>query len=224
MNKGVSGANNIKLLKNCVKHSIEPIWNLIIGFPGETEEINKFYYDTLPFLFHLPPPNIVPLRFDRYSVYHKNQETYNLDLNPFDYYGLIYPFEKDSLSNLAYYFVDYGDNGYIDNLVKWQEKLTIIVNKWNNIWKMHKTIAIPTLSYINNNQVIDTRSGLEIIHDLNEVSITILSLLRIPLKKEYVILTMDTLSEDIIEKEWETLKKNGLIFHEENQQAISLIL
>jgi ribosomal peptide maturation radical SAM protein 1 len=224
MKKGVSGAQNNKLLKNCVNHSIEPTWNLIIGFPGDNEEIYKFYYSTLPFLFHLPPPNIVPLRFDRYSEYHNNQEKFNLDLKPYDFYELIYPFEKDSLSNLAYYFVDCSDNGYIDNLIKWEEKLKTIVNKWNNTWKKNDAMIMPTLSYINNNQVIDTRSGLEIIHDLNEVSRTILSLLRKPLKKEQAILMIDTLPNDTIEKEWEVLKRKGLIFHEENQQAISLVL
>jgi ribosomal peptide maturation radical SAM protein 1 len=224
MHKGVSGANNIKLLKNCVNYSMEPAWNLLIGFPGDNEKIYKFYYDTLSFLFHLPPPNLVPVRFDRFSEYHKDQEKHNLDLKPYDFYELIYPFDKDSLSNLAYYFADFGDNGYIDNLIKWEEKLKVIVNKWNYIWNKNKTTVMPTLSYINNNQIVDTRSGSKIIHDLNEVSKTILSLLRNPLKKELAILKMDTLSENIIEKEWEKLKKNGLIFHEENQQAISLVL
>ncbi|MBI5538545.1 MAG: hypothetical protein HY951_00665 [Bacteroidia bacterium] len=224
MRKGVSGASNIKLLKNCVNFSIEPSWNLIIGFPGDSEEIYKFYHSILPFLFHLPPPNIVPLRFDRYSEYHNNQEKYNLDLKPYDYYELIYPFEKNSLSNLAYYFVDCSDNGYIDNLIKWEEELKTIVNKWGNIWKEKESKIMPTLSYINNNQIVDTRSGSEIIHDLNEVSKAILSLLKKPIKKEQVILMIDNFSKDIIEKEWEVLRGKGLIFHEESQQAISLVL
>ena len=141
-----------------------------------------------------------------------------------DYYGLIYPFDKDSLSNLAYYFADYGDNGYMDNMLKWEEKLKEIVNKWTNIWDMDSNLKIPTLLYISTNRVTDTRMGSEIIHDLNEVSSTILSLLRKPLKKEQVILKIDSFSEEIVEKEWEILKKKGLIFHEENQQAISLVL
>jgi hypothetical protein len=56
------------------------------------------------------------------------------------------------------------------------------------------------------------------------VSKTILLLLIKPLKKKQLILMIETFSEDIIEKEWEELRKKGLIFHEENQQAISLVL
>jgi len=223
MNKGVSAANNIRLLKNCVQLSIEPFWNLIIGFPKDREEIYRFYYETLPFLVHLPPPNIVSLRFDRFSEYHKNQEKYNLDLRPYDYYEFIYPFDRQSLSNIAYFFVDYSDNEYKNNLIKWEDKLRMIVDKWNRIWNDHKKSNIPKVSYVTNNKVLDTRSGQEVFYDLDEVSMLLLSFLKVPNKKDEVFKCIDSYSNELIEESWCQLKRKGLIFHEENQQAVSLV-
>ena len=107
MRKGTNVFQNLSLLKNCVTYDIKPSWNLLVGFPGEGEEVYKKYVQDLPLLRHLPPPSgVFPVRFDRYSPYFVQAAHYGLDLHPIDYYELIYPFDEEVLSNLAYYFSD----------------------------------------------------------------------------------------------------------------------
>jgi ribosomal peptide maturation radical SAM protein 1 len=37
MRKGITGLRNIQLLKWCREYGVKPLWNLLYGFPGETE-------------------------------------------------------------------------------------------------------------------------------------------------------------------------------------------
>ena len=56
MKKGVSGPQNIQLLKWCKEIGIEPIWNILWGFPGEDPEEYRQMAAYMPLLFHLTPP------------------------------------------------------------------------------------------------------------------------------------------------------------------------
>ena len=38
MKKGVSGLQNIQLLKWCKEIGVEPLWNFLLGFPGESPD------------------------------------------------------------------------------------------------------------------------------------------------------------------------------------------
>jgi len=44
--------------------------------------------------------------FDRFSPYHTKAGEFGLDLHPYDFYSLVYPFPERALQNLAYYFID----------------------------------------------------------------------------------------------------------------------
>lgn len=77
MKKGTTVFQNLNLLRWCFTYEISPIWNLLVGFPGEGEEIYRRYLEILPLLFHLPPPSgVYPVRFDRFSPYHNHPEAY----------------------------------------------------------------------------------------------------------------------------------------------------
>ena len=56
MRKGTTAFQNIGLLKECLAHGVVPDWNLLIGFPGEPEQVFEKYVRDLPKLVHLPPP------------------------------------------------------------------------------------------------------------------------------------------------------------------------
>ena len=136
MRKGTSVFQNVRLLKNCVTFDVHPAWNLLIGFPGECEDVYKKYLADIPLLTHLPPPTgVFPVRFDRYSPYFTKASEYGLDLEPVDYYGFIYPFSKESLMNMAYYFTDrnFGAD-YIKWATKWIGELRAKVSQWQSIW------------------------------------------------------------------------------------------
>ena len=56
MRKGVSALQNIQLLKFCRQYGVEPAWNLLYGFPGETPEDYEATAEYIPALYHLKPP------------------------------------------------------------------------------------------------------------------------------------------------------------------------
>ncbi len=96
MKKGTTVFQNLKLLKLCSLYGVQPHWNLLLGFPGESEETYRKYVEMLPLLTHLHPPSgAYPVRFDRFSPYYYQAESYGLDLRPLDFYALIYPFKED---------------------------------------------------------------------------------------------------------------------------------
>ena len=53
MKKGVSGLQNIQLLKWCKEIGVEPLWNFLLGFPGESPD--EYQRDGRPRRARLPP-------------------------------------------------------------------------------------------------------------------------------------------------------------------------
>jgi ribosomal peptide maturation radical SAM protein 1 len=83
MRKGSTAAMNVQLLKWLQEHDVEPLWNLLVGFAGETDEDFEEMTRLLPSLQHLPPPsfgqglsNLVQIH--RFAPYHDNPETFGL--------------------------------------------------------------------------------------------------------------------------------------------------
>jgi ribosomal peptide maturation radical SAM protein 1 len=110
MRKGTTAFQNVRLLMHCLQHAVIPIWNLLVGFPGEKLEVYEDYMNTLPTLFHLfPPSGASSVRFDRYSPYFAEAKHYQLELAPFDYYALCFPFPHTAIRNMAYYFTDQNE-------------------------------------------------------------------------------------------------------------------
>lgn len=56
MRKGVTGWQNVRFLRDCATLGIDPMWNLLYGFPGETDEDYEPMVAQLPHLIHLKPP------------------------------------------------------------------------------------------------------------------------------------------------------------------------
>ena len=160
MRKGTSTFQNIQLLKNCVRYGITPSWNLLIGFPGEPEETFRKYARDLPKLTHLPPPDgCWPVRFDRYSPYFNQAESYGLDLEPLDYYRLTYPFPVEDLSDLAYYFVDRGAGDYMVAAAQWSHVLRALVAQWHAAWDGPQRPQLVLARDADGAHVVDTRGG-----------------------------------------------------------------
>ncbi|RPH58650.1 MAG: RiPP maturation radical SAM protein 1, partial [Acidobacteria bacterium] len=68
MRKGVSGLQNIQVLKWCKELGVEPNWNLLFGFPGEPPEEYTRMAKFVPFLTYLQPPDTMcMIRMDRFS-------------------------------------------------------------------------------------------------------------------------------------------------------------
>lgn len=106
MRKGVSGLQNIQLLKWCKELGITTAWNVLWGFPGEPPEEYARMASVIPSLVHLPPPqSFNGIRMDRFSPNFFDAERLGFrDLTPLPAYRHIYDLPEEAIANLAYYF------------------------------------------------------------------------------------------------------------------------
>jgi len=106
MRKGTTGLRNLQLLKWAKEYNVTAEWNLLYGFPGETAEDYEQILQMLPAVKFLNPPCAVgPIRLDRFSPYFNSPENFGLvNLRPMPTYYFLYPFEKETLMRIAYYY------------------------------------------------------------------------------------------------------------------------
>jgi len=228
MRKGVTSFQNIRFLKNCLRYGIVPAWNLLIGFPGEKEDVYRKYVADMPLLVHLPPPSgAFPVRFDRYSPYFTRAAEYGLNLSPFDFYRFIYPFPEEVLAKLAYFFEDRNYAAeYLSKMVQWQDKLCQGTSSWAARFNGSDGRLRASLTFEPRGEaavVHDTRSGELVLHEMDELAARILSYAdssgwRIADIAEHVEADAASVAGKI-----ERLRGLGLIF-EEGERLISVVL
>jgi magnesium-protoporphyrin IX monomethyl ester (oxidative) cyclase len=224
MKKGTTVFQNLKLLQLCARYEILPVWNLLVGFPGEREETYRRYVDTLPLLFHLPPPSgVFPVRFDRFSPYHTRAETYGLDLYPMDFYSLVYPFSDADLKNFAYYFNDRNANAeYRAEMVKWLAPMQERVDAWHARWNPSGQEP-PRLYWVDGcRKIYDSRSGSIVEQQLGETASLVLERLSIPLVVAELIKQLAIELDRDVSTEVALLEEKGLVFRE-NDRMLSLV-
>jgi magnesium-protoporphyrin IX monomethyl ester (oxidative) cyclase len=212
MQKGVNAFQNIRFLASCRMHGVAPKWNFIIGFPGEPESIYEKYVRDIPLLSHLPPPtDVSTVRFDRFSPYHARAAEHGLDLVPFEFYRLIYPFDDVALRNIAYHFV-HRDPAYYVPIARWQRRLQPLVDAW----QARRTGADGQVAadlFRDGAAIYDTRSGTVVVHELEPGVADLLDELRTPR-------TLDRVGARGRELSW--LRERGLVF-EEDGRVMSLV-
>lgn len=229
MKKGSSAFINLALIKYCAMYGVSPEWHILMGFPGEGEEVYEKYVRDIPLLIHLPPPSeAYPVRFDRYSPYFNEAKAYGLDLHPFDFYEIVYPFPKDSLVNLAYFFADHNfEAPYIDAAARWINKVNEQIELWNSRWPLdapHLRANLFLKETKHTTLVHDSRSGEVIEYPISPISKRVLDELAhrgVPLP------TLTSRLGDIegfdVETEIEFLHARGLLFGEDGK-FMSLVL
>jgi ribosomal peptide maturation radical SAM protein 1 len=105
MRKGVSAIQNIQLLKWCSEFNIQPNWNFLYGFPGESPEDYQDAPQLFRLLSHLRPPDaLVRVQFQRFSPYFFDKDKFGLTLSPLGLYDTLFPRERVRLDKVAYYF------------------------------------------------------------------------------------------------------------------------
>jgi ribosomal peptide maturation radical SAM protein 1 len=228
MKKGTTAFQNLELLKHCVTYAIMPVWNLLVGFPGEGKEVYEKYVRDIPLLTHLcPPSGVHAVRFDRYSPYFNKAETYGLQLSPMEFYSHIYPFSKESLRDLAYYFTDTNLNAeYMTTMIKWIDELREKVEVWRAKWSGASPANRPQLYFQqdgDNIVVYDSRFEAPIKHRLSEAA---LEILRVTARRQ----TVGSLAEALaglpdleLDKEIADLDERKLFFRE-GLRFMSLVL
>jgi ribosomal peptide maturation radical SAM protein 1 len=228
MKKGTSVFQNLTLLRYCALYGVSPVWNLLLGFPGEEEEVYRKYVEDLPLLTHLPPPDgAFPVRFDRYSPYFVKAKEYGLDLHPVDYYSLIYPFSKDSLVNLAYYFSDHNLNAkYANTMISWLGKVRDKWEYWYKRWNDNDDKVAPRL-YLKTDAgkttVYDSRNGEAKEYAADEVTVQVLELLNKPKRLADLAKNFGHIPDFDPERAITVLQERGWIF-QEHDRYMNLVL
>lgn len=129
MRKGTTALGNLRFLKDCARLPLRVEWNLLIGTPGESEQVFADYLDLFPRLCHLPPPGgVFPISFDRFSLYFDHPEKYGLELRPHEFYQYVFPFPSEAVRNIAYHFIDARADH--DRLNNWLDRLNESVGRW----------------------------------------------------------------------------------------------
>ena len=155
MNKGVRSAQNVNLLRWAQYYGIATSWNLIWGFPGETEEDYVRQANLVPHLVHLRPPSGVGrVWLERFSPMftepHRFPTTF---LRPEASYAYVYPAHVD-LEKVAYFF----DYEFAETLPDTAfEPLAAAVGEWRHAWTAS---PYPSLTYRTSPgflQIYDTR-------------------------------------------------------------------
>jgi ribosomal peptide maturation radical SAM protein 1 len=131
MRKGVSALQNIQLLKWCKELGVEPLWNILWGFPGEPPEAYARMAEIAPLLTHLTPPRFfTTIRLDRFSPNFFDAEAHGFaNVRPLDAYRYVYRgLAPEALHNLAYHFeFDYAQP---QDLASYARPLAVALDAW----------------------------------------------------------------------------------------------
>jgi ribosomal peptide maturation radical SAM protein 1 len=227
MRKGTNVFQNLRFLKLCVMYGIVPDWSLLVGFPGEGEEVYQKYVADLPMLLHLPPPSgVYPVRPDRFSPYQAEAERYGLDLRPADFYELVYPLSRESLQNLAYFFRDYNFGAeYFGAMVRWIGEVREKVEIWRGRWNGEDQDPPPTLHFDGDDPTIvrDSRTGEALEHRIGETGTRLLQCLERPRRMKDLPSELGAMPGFDPSEVLSHLRDRELVF-QEGDQLMSLVL
>ncbi len=144
MDKGVSPLQNIQCLKWSYYYRIGVSWNILLGFPGETNEDYRRQLALLPSLFHLQPPEGAgKFWLERFSPYFRRPQEYGIRITgPGAAYEYVYDARQVDLMKIAYDFEYEMDDWKVDPRV--YQELVDLVCEWR---RRHASADKPFLYY-----------------------------------------------------------------------------
>ena len=135
MDKGVTGIQNVQLLKWCYELGIRPVWNILYGFPGESDEDYAEMADLVRSISHLYPPGDTPqVMYERFSPYHFASKTYGISLRPAREYQYIFPTQRVAFDRIAYFFEDVNQQNSELARIRIHPVLTEVA-QWKESWE-----------------------------------------------------------------------------------------
>ena len=156
MRKGVTAIQNLQLLKLCVQYGIDPAWNFLIGFPGESAKDYEGVAELIRAVPHFRPPDFLSrVRFDRFSPYFTDAKNLGVrSLTPFQSYRYLYSrFDEETVNDLSYFFTGTFDGQ--EKIVEYEPELTEVVRAWN---EKHQSAALFDIEFEDFTVVCDFRS------------------------------------------------------------------
>ena len=105
MRKGITAAQNVNTMRWSLYYGIGVSWNLLRGFPGETEADYEAMAALIPHLVHLQPPSgATRIWMERFSPIFSDRRTFPArSVTPERSYAYVFPAET-RLDRLAYFF------------------------------------------------------------------------------------------------------------------------
>jgi len=168
MGKGISAAQNIRLLRTCFEEGVVPLWNYLIGFPDEKQADYDHQVELIKSLYHLPPPSKgVPtsVRLDRFSpLFRTGLRDVPDSIQPFPAARLIYrSLSPEAVFDLSYYFVDTSRRPVHEK--PYWERLKEEISQW--AFQQHYLVN----AFIDNGSEIVLVKG-DVRHPLRRVALT----------------------------------------------------
>lgn len=142
MHKGVSAAQNINLLRWAKYYDIDVAWNILWGFPGESEEDYTDQAAVIPDLLHLQPPaSAERIWMERFSPLYTQHDSFRIQSRiPERSYQYVYP-DSFNLDRVAYFFDYKTDNDLPESTYT---ELRRSVREWSESWEADQR---PVLNY-----------------------------------------------------------------------------
>ena len=144
MDKGVTPMQNIVCLKWSYYYRITVSWNILLGFPGETNEDYLRQIELIPSLVHLQPPEATgKFWLERFSPYYARPHEYGVRMTgPGLAYEYVYDARQVDLKKIAYDFEYELENWPVDPHV--YQELVSAVESWQ---RLHASNDRPFLYY-----------------------------------------------------------------------------
>jgi len=175
MEKGVSGLQNIRLLRTCWELGMRTTWNILFGFPGEPHDAYRKHADWVPLLEHFDAPTaLCRVRFDRFSPLYERAAALGVsDLEPTAAYESVYNLPRQALMGLAYHFDGKAAGAATEDVVR---PLREAIARWQAAQRDARGLPMLVLVEAGSiNIVKDTRSiALNEIHILRDDDVAVL--------------------------------------------------
>lgn len=144
MDKGATPMQNIICLKWSHYYRVMVSWNILLGFPGETNEDYQRQLDLIPSLLHLQPPEATgKFWLQRFSPYFTRPHEYDIRITgPGMAYEYVYDARQVDLRKIAYDFEYELDHWRVDPHL--YQELVATVESWQ---RTHKSGDKPFLYY-----------------------------------------------------------------------------
>jgi hypothetical protein len=143
MDKGVTPMQNIVCLKWSYYYRITVSWNILLGFPGETNGDYLRQINLIPSLVHLQPPEATgKFWLERFSPYYARPHDYGVRMTGPDWPMNMYDARQVDLRKIAYDFEYELENWPIDPHV--YQELVSAVEGWQ---RLHASNDRPFLYY-----------------------------------------------------------------------------
>jgi ribosomal peptide maturation radical SAM protein 1 len=197
MNKGVSTLLNLRFLRSCLEIGVVPLWNYLVGFPGEEDCDYEAVIKLIPYIEHLDPPLNGPtfIRVDRFSPYFTGEVAEKFDsIAPLAAYEYVYDLSPDQLARIAYFFS--GRSSRIISKRVHSELADVIVNWRKRFWNPDDPPILASFPLGESLLVRDTRSiASELVTVLDPLGAQILARARSPVRLDRLIVSSGAASE-----------------------------